>query len=336
MQASSRLPDPSVCLAPTSDRWGLALHRYPNADPDAPAAILCSGYGCNRHFVDFDEHYSLARHLARDGFDTWVIELRGRGMSQPLRGCQNANRWTFDDFVTTDVPTVIRFVQQQLGHRRICWIGHSMGGMVMYAYLGLARDDAVPAAAVSLATPIGFPRVASDLAHGLGKLLLSIPISARVPQRPVIGALWHLVGWTRALEVGMNPDNIDRHTVGTALRKSMSNVSREKLLQLAHWSATGTFSSVDGTVDYRRNLARIRTPMLVVAGANDRLAPPEIAGTGYDQIASPIKRMVVLGRSEGFDADYGHVDIIFGRQAPAEVFPLIAEWARETLAEVDV
>jgi pimeloyl-ACP methyl ester carboxylesterase len=323
--------EPSVYFAPTVDRWELALYRYGQSDPSAPAAILAGGYACNRHFMDFDERYSLARYLAHRGFDTWVVEFRGRGRSRPLRGCKQPGRWTFDDLALIDVPTVIAFVSHELGHRRFCWIGHSMGGVLMYAYLGTETIGLSPTAAVALATPVQFPRTAYDLVHSIGSALLSVPFPGRVPQRAALGVLWHLVGWSRALEIGMNPDNVDRAVVGAALRRSLSNGSRAELQQLSEWSNTGTFTSVDGAIDYRANLRRVTIPSLVVAGPRDRLAPPEAAERGYELLASPKKRFVVLDRESSFSADYGHVDIVFGRRAPDEVFPLIADWAADSL-----
>ena len=76
----------SIEFARTADDWDLALHHYPGTRTDLPPVILCSGYACNRHFVDFDERYSLARFLARRGFDAWVLELRGHGYSEPAGG----------------------------------------------------------------------------------------------------------------------------------------------------------------------------------------------------------------------------------------------------------
>ena len=323
---------PEICYVPTTDGWALALHRYHQAPAGAPAVILCSGYGCNRHFMDFDERYSLARYLARHGFDSWVVELRGRGMSHPLPGCRHPRSWTFDDLVRTDVPAAIEFVQRHIGHRRVCWIGHSMGGMVIYAYLGLARDAAALAAAVTLASPVTFPPIASQLMRQLGELLLALPFPERIPQRAVLGVLWQLVGRTRALDVGMNPDNIDHAVVGVALRRSICNVPRAKLRQLSAWALRGAFASIDGSIDYRQNLRHVRTPVLSLAGARDRLAPPENIQIACDLLASARKRVVILGKAQHFRTDYGHVDTVFGRHAPDEVFPLIADWVGDTLA----
>jgi pimeloyl-ACP methyl ester carboxylesterase len=325
-------PKPTTCFVPTGDRWALALHRYRQDEPGALAAILCSGYACNRHFIDFDDRYSLARFLRRRGFDTWVVELRGRGESHPLAGCRAPDQWTFDDLAHIDVPAAIEYVRQTLGHGRIAWVGHSMGGMVLYAHLGTAARRVAPAALVTLGSPVVFPQVASDLAHRIGSFLLALPFPGRVPQRAVLGALWHLVGRTRAVAVGMNPANVDHVLVGRALRRAITNVSRAKLRQLAGWASTGRFASVDGSLDYRQGLRRVETPTLVVAGACDQLATPETVAEAHERIRTAAKRLLVLGSETGLGSDYGHVDMVLGRHAPDEVFPLIADWLRDALA----
>src|SRR5512139_2866597 len=152
-------------FARTHDGCDLALHHYVGIRPDLPPVILCSGYACNRHFLDFDDRYSLARFLARRGFDVWILELRGHGLSDPPQGRQRS--WTFDDFVQYDVPTAIAYVRDQ-ADRAPVWIGHSMGGMVLYATLG--QNPAAAAALgglITMASPVAFPPVPSRMIRSL-------------------------------------------------------------------------------------------------------------------------------------------------------------------------
>jgi predicted alpha/beta hydrolase len=95
-----------IHFAATPDGWRLALHRYRprGAGAHGVPVLLCGGYGCNRHFVDSDEPYSLARFLARAGFDVWPVELRGRGLSRPTGARARPGIWTFDDLARIDVP----------------------------------------------------------------------------------------------------------------------------------------------------------------------------------------------------------------------------------------
>src|SRR6476619_1116703 len=86
------LPKPDLGLAltfrpdelyrvPTDDGASIALGRYHPRGPRrfAEPVLLCHGLGANRFNLDFDERYSVARYLARRGFETWVLEMRGRG-----------------------------------------------------------------------------------------------------------------------------------------------------------------------------------------------------------------------------------------------------------------
>ncbi len=317
-------------FARTADGWDLALHRYPGSRADLPPVILCPGYACNRHFVDFDERYSLARFLARRGFETWVLELRGRGNSEAILGGGN-REWIFDDFVRFDLPTAISYVRGRCADRRPVWIGHSMGGMAMYAALGQYRRlEQSVAGLVTLAAPVVFPPIASRTLRGLGELLTWVPLPRRVPQYGAMVAIWSILG-PRA-GIGMNPANLDHRAFGRALRRFMCNVSRAKVRQFIQWSLTGQFGAADGTADYRANLGRITVPALIIAGAADHVATPETVGLAYERISSTRKEYREFAVRHGDSADYGHVDLIFGWHAPDEVFPAISAWIENEAA----
>ncbi len=323
-----------VEFARTADDWDLALHHYAGPRVEAPPVVLCPGYACNRYFLDYDDRYSLARFLARRGFDAWVLELRGHGYSEPARTGRRQG-WTFDDVVRFDVPAAVAYVRARSAGRRPVWIGHSMGGMVMYAALGqnpLVQESI--AGLVTLASPVGFPAVDSLLMRGLGTLFLALPLPDRLPQRGALVALWSMIGWAApgAMEVGMNPENIDRQAFGRALRRSICNVPRSMVRQLAEWSLSGEFRSCNRSVDYRANLSRITTPLLVIAGAADRLASPAMVRPAHERVGSARKEYREFAVHCGDSADYGHVDLIFGRRAPEEVFPVVSAWIENELS----
>jgi len=312
-----------VHFARTADGWRLALHRHRG---DGSPVILCGGYACNRHFVDYDERYSLARFLARGGFDAWVLELRGRGLSHPGPGCQHPQSWTFDDLVRFDVPAAVDHVAA-VTQRRLAWVGHSMGGMVLYAHLGLNPDPEHPiVAGVTIASPIGFARVASELSRWLGHFLLGLPFPDMIHQRWVLTALWSVLSNSSALSIGMNPENVERAVIGDALRRFIGNVPRAKLRQFAQWTIEGVFCSADGRVDYRAGLRHVTTPLLLVAGSADRLATPESVRGALAYLEAAPASYLEFGRAHGHRFDYGHVDLILGRAAPEEVFPVVARW----------
>ncbi|KAK2984221.1 hypothetical protein RJ640_013450 [Escallonia rubra] len=82
---------PSICTAdelhyvPVRDSdWRLALWRY-RPSPKAPQRnhplLLLSGVGTNAIGYDLAPGSSFARYMSSQGFDTWVLEFRGAGLS---------------------------------------------------------------------------------------------------------------------------------------------------------------------------------------------------------------------------------------------------------------
>ncbi|KAI3818276.1 hypothetical protein L1987_12080 [Smallanthus sonchifolius] len=64
--------------------WRLALWRYhppPQAIQRKHPLLLLSGVGTNAIGYDLSPESSFARHMCEQGFDTWILEVRGAGLS---------------------------------------------------------------------------------------------------------------------------------------------------------------------------------------------------------------------------------------------------------------
>ncbi|XP_050279549.1 uncharacterized protein LOC126720770 isoform X3 [Quercus robur] len=82
---------PPICTAdelhyvPVSNSdWKLALWRYrpsPQAPPRNHPLLLLSGVGTNAIGYDLSPESSFARYMSGQGFDTWILEVRGAGLS---------------------------------------------------------------------------------------------------------------------------------------------------------------------------------------------------------------------------------------------------------------
>ncbi|THG19842.1 hypothetical protein TEA_020938 [Camellia sinensis var. sinensis] len=82
---------PSICTADElhyvsvhNSDWRLALWRYkppPKAPPRNHPLLLLSGVGTNAIGYDLSPDSSFARYMSSQGFDTWILELRGAGLS---------------------------------------------------------------------------------------------------------------------------------------------------------------------------------------------------------------------------------------------------------------
>lgn len=318
----------STHYATTEDGWRLALHRYQGGDGEP--IVLCHGLGANAFNMDLGPANSLARHLERLGHDVWSVDLRGSGASR-RRGPGVAGNFTFDTHVHRDVPAIIQLVLSATGHKGLHWAGHSMGGLLMYAYLGTTTDTRV-LSLCTIASPGGFEHV--GWIRRMGLLMRFFGGLGLIPLRTIAAACIPLYwSWPISLVV------IDgRHCETKVIRRAMANLverpSRGVFRQTSLWLVAGRFLSSDGEIDYLNKIKRIRIPICFISGAADELAPPQDVRTAYDTVSSQIKELHVLDRASGSAMDYGHGDLVASKHAPNEVYPLVSSWlAKQSSAE---
>jgi pimeloyl-ACP methyl ester carboxylesterase len=300
----------------TRDGAQIALGRYHGrgANKRSTPVILCHGLGANRYDLDFDEHYSLARFLARRGFETWVLELRGRGHAGP------AKRFNFDDQAEHDVAAAIATVLEA-GATRVAWVGHSKGGLVAYAHL--ARN---PTAPISAIVTLGSP-VALDAETGLKRFVMLtkpahvlnlIPMQLLARASVVTGLPPEPIGSYLA-----NVKNLEPRVVRQAIYNVSADVSGAVARQFARWMQTGAFDSDDG-FDYFQGMRAIRVPVLLIAGTLDKMATPKAVLAAREVLAGEVETLV----AEGF----GHGDLAVGIRAPDEIFTRVLAFLERVTA----
>lgn len=318
----------AIHLVRTRDNWRIALYHYPASSHRYKTPILlCHGLGANRFNFDLGPEVSLARYLQQEGFEVWSIDLRGRGNSgRCAKGeRRSGDGHVLDDYIREDAGAAIRHVLGETGASQVHWIGHSMGGLVLYALLQGEEAESI-ASGVAIASPgsyahMGraslsfvlfnvlqlFPRIhLSFLAAGLAPLLARI----RLPGEAFF----------------MNRNNVETEAVERALCYLATDITRGELSQFLDMMKSGDFRSCDKRTSYGENLPKVRRPLFCIAGAKDHLVPPASVAAAYDRVGSDRKDFLVFGRDQGHEEDYGHGDLLMGKNVGREVFPRILEW----------
>ena len=114
-----------------ADGVRLTIQRL--ATPGAPRVLLLHGlFGRGAFWLDRSERGGLAGYLASQGYDVWLADFRGHGLSAPP-----SRKTHCDDFICEDVPCFIRHVTD--GQARVHVVGHSYGGV--FAVAALARFE---------------------------------------------------------------------------------------------------------------------------------------------------------------------------------------------------
>jgi pimeloyl-ACP methyl ester carboxylesterase len=95
---------------------------------------MCHGFSGTGFTFDLPRQgRNLAVYLARGGFDVWVSSFRGCGREPYLSECANWSH-SIDNLAILDAPALVDGVADATG-KPVFYIGHSMGGEVLYMFL---------------------------------------------------------------------------------------------------------------------------------------------------------------------------------------------------------
>jgi len=316
----------------TSDGWQIALHRLPHRHtaPKKAPVLLCHGLGANRFNLDAPGRLSVAEWLWNQGHDCWVVELRGAGhSSRPKRDNDLEWSWTFEDYVRQDIPTALDVIERVTGRSQVHWVGHSMGGMIAYAYL--IGDSSHRVRSLSAIGSPSFSRLGNRF---LDRILGLRTLAKRIRRLPYEGTGAMLIPAMPLFKetVGhlfANPRNMRSRDLIHAVRLIPSDLPTSLIMQFADWYQGSGFAANDGEINYCDELGKIDTPSLLIVGPADRLSPPEDIEFVLNEMGTQDKELLMLSRENGCRHDYGHIDPVLGKWASKEVWPHINRWIND-------
>jgi len=309
-------PPPDRVYYQAADGWEAPLLRYaPRHGASGEPLLLAHGLGTGATALDFREERSLARAAWRRGYDVYLLSHRGdRGSVPPPR----ARSFDFDDIVDLDLPAALDAVRRASGAERVLWLGHAMGGQLLYGHLARGGADDL-AAGVALCAPVRFeaPRSAARVAAVVARLL---PTGWRIPTRGLNRAMAPLgaPASLRALA-----DDTDGPDLRGWMLDGVEDVDAGLARQVARWVSTGAMCDRSDRFDYVSALAGVRLPVMVVAAGGDRICPPAAALPAAEALDA---RDLCW---EELDESWGHLDVLLGRRAADELFPLLLDWLEE-------
>ncbi|MBX3269558.1 MAG: alpha/beta hydrolase [Sandaracinaceae bacterium] len=302
---------------------GMVRKRLPPPSPSRGAVILVHGYAQNRYTWHSTKR-SFVNYLADDGWDVFNVDLRGHGRSRRF-GAPFPR--TLDDYIREDMPAFVEEARELSGHERVFLVGHSMGGLISY-FSGATRLRERVRGITSIGSPYVFGR-GSALLVGLRELAAAVGWTGLLDANPalplrVVGqhlgrqrSLWnarHLPLPIRAWA----PDTVEPEVLEEYLARTFDRSTLAVALDIFRAGRNDGFKSVDGMIDYSTAFEILDRPLLVVAGTEDGLAPPESVRPAYDRSRSSDKTYRAF--------PFGHIDLVVGKEATRTVWPLVRNW----------
>ncbi|HEY5531267.1 MAG TPA: alpha/beta fold hydrolase [Candidatus Anoxymicrobiaceae bacterium] len=341
----------------TADGLTLRLKRY--ANPGSTPVLLTHGFGGNGFSLDLPRAgRNMAVYLAREGLDVWVASFRGCGREPYI---SDGGDWShsFDHLAIYDACAIVDGIAEETG-RKVFWIGHSMGGIVLYMYLqgvrfadgGVVLSEAalveerhgrlLGGATLGAATVFCFPyndpsRV--GLSTEFGRRLVRSEVEILRVKEEVA---------PRVYGIGRGGRLPDRHPrLAMAVTRSplaggaynRANTDKDTTSSLARWGTDDVstamwvqrlFSVIDGHL--RQYPSVPRSSMYDYAANIPLVRLPILFITGdHDHGPAIIERYAygcVSSEMKEFLQlpEYGHIDLLIGKHVERDVYPAISSW----------
>ncbi|TVR78657.1 MAG: alpha/beta fold hydrolase [Chitinophagaceae bacterium] len=276
--------------------YKLHLKRF-RKENNAKALLMLHGSIENGKIFYSNSGKGLGPYLAEKGYDVFIPDLRGRGQSTPT--INKDSDFGHFDVLEDDFPFMINYLKNEFQIKEISWLAHSWGGVLMLAYLADCPQDHFPKKMVFIGTKryIG--------TKNLKKLLY-------------IDFFWNFYFKSLISKKGFLPDKLpggmgsDKET-----KKSYEEITR--WINETEWMHPGN------KFNYADALRKIKLPpSLYITGSNDKVLgnPKDVIRliNETDQKNTIFKK---IGKADGFKKNYGHIDILTGKEAKEDVYPFI-------------
>ena len=233
----------------------------------------------------------LAEALAVDGIAVALHEWRGIGSSDRRAG-RNSD-WGYRQLLEADLAAGMREARARWPQATCCLGGHSLGGQLACLYASLHRDELASLALVASGAPYW-----RNFAYG-PLILAGLALAA-----PLAKSLGYLPG--RRIGFGGN----------------------EAAGVIADWSRsgrTGCYAARGMPVNFEREFASLRVPVLALRLRDDWLAPERSLQWLLDKMPCTLQRVGVIApdRLAGLAADH-----FSWMKAPDAIAGQIAQWLK--------
>lgn len=273
-------------------------------NPDGDAVLMVHGSVESGRIFYSKSMKGVAPFLAEQGFDVYVVDLRGRGESRPAVSKEATN--TQLDAILEEIPACIKAIKELRGANvPMHAIAHSWGGVMLLAYL--ARISERPFSSMTF-----FGTKRSIAAKSLKKFI-------------AVDLVWVRIGeyWTK--KYGYFPAK-EKKIGSDSEAAQVYRDCRSWVTSLDQWT-----DPEDG-FDYLKAFEEAQNipPTLYIAGENDPyLGNPYDVDRLMKEVGNSHDELLVLSKKNGFHKDYGHIDMCTAKEARNEHFPTVAKWMQQ-------
>lgn len=310
------LPDETYFQEADNELKSGLLRYKPDIIKYKESILLIHGYANNRYCFDLSEKISLARFFKSKGFDTWLLELPGRGFSGNISIFNNKklNRTPQDHL--TDIINSIKKIKS-INNNKINLVGYGLGGLLAID-IGIKHSQNINSIS-AISTPFDLHYLKNRISWiiSLEKFLY---LFQQIPYLLFSFFIAPYIGfyYPEIIRTFVNPYNLDPNLIRQIFINTFSN--ELKSVNLISW-----INNYENKIEFNK----LKIPCSLITGSWDNIAPPEVITKTFNKLEIQDKKMIVIGRSYGSKVNYGHIDILLSKESINDVYPEIFNWIKQ-------
>ncbi|MBQ4810759.1 alpha/beta fold hydrolase [Pseudoalteromonas luteoviolacea] len=281
---------------------GVSLHlRHIYHEQKAgPVVLFLHGAIENGKIFYTESNKGLAPYMALNGFNCFVLDLRGRGGSLPLIDAGHDYGQT--ESILEDVPAALQFIEQNTGKKPQFWVAHSWGGVIMNSVFARFPHE------IQFVDACAYFGSKRSLYNNHPEKLLKANL------------MWYWLANYYSKKHGYLP--------ARKLKWGSDNETVKSHWQSAQWAKKQPWIDSDDNFDYAKALeSKALPPTLHIAGVNDKaLAQPIDIKMFMKESGVGIQSLNIYGKRYGHAHNYGHIDMLTHPKAQGEQFKDLLKW----------
>jgi pimeloyl-ACP methyl ester carboxylesterase len=255
-------------------------------------------------------------YLARLGYNVFIGDLRGKGMSTPsIRDDPHPNYGVFDVTGKT-IPLFVNEIVKLTGQEKQCWISHSIGGVLMKSTL--ARHPSLS------------KHIQCEIHFGTKRTLTKNTLLTRLLLDVLYGKICQLIfdlhGYLPAKKYRIGSDDDTLRAYQTAYH--WIHPKRQQWIDLEDG-----FSYADEYFRHflcpsesnRTDHSPTIPPALVFTSSDDLLASPDDVKVWCREVGIPLSSVIELC-AQGYSQKYNHFTMLTGASCEREHFQLVKDF----------
>lgn len=279
----------------------LQLKRCFRNSEGVPILMVSGFLETSEVFMPKNAESGLAPFLASQGYDVYLLELRGKGDSWPSIG--RRSNWGLHEVICEDIPAHLGMIEKLRPGVPQFWLGHGLGSLILTA--AYARSEPLPA-----------------------RLLGIVHISA--------GRLRQLDTWQKTLRyrawlVAFSLQRFTRGFVSIPFKDPIRRETRQAFSTYLKWLNAPEWEDPEDGFNYGHALQnKTLPPSLYFANHQRHLwGNVQDCRRWLEELGKHDARLVTVSKNGGNDRNYSHTSVLRNPCACTDHFLQLQAWLQE-------